>query len=48
MFIKELFKIILQGSFLLMLAWIGHVYFKEDVRNSKYPKIIIILLNILK
>ena len=48
MFFRELFKLILQGSFLLILAWIGHVYFREDEKNSKYPKIITILLNILK
>ncbi len=48
MFIGELLKLILQGSFLIILAWIGHVYFRDDVKNSKYPKIITILLNILK
>ena len=48
MFIGELLKLILQGSFLIILAWIGHVYFSDDVKNSKYPKIITILLNILK
>lgn len=48
MFIGELLKLILQGSFLIILAWIGHVYFSDDVKNRKYPKIITILLNILK
>ena len=48
MFIGELLKLILQGSFLIILALIGHVYFRDDIKNSKYPKIITILLNILK
>ncbi|ACZ09095.1 Uncharacterised protein [Sebaldella termitidis] len=48
MFIGELLKLILQGSFLIILAWIGHVYFSDDVKSRKYPKIITILLNILK
>ena len=48
MFIGELLKLILQGSFLIILAWIGHVYFSDDVKSLKYPKIITILLNILK
>ena len=48
MFIGELLKLIFQGSFLIILAWIGHVYFRDDVKSDKYPKIITILLNILK
>jgi hypothetical protein len=48
MFIGELLKLILQGSFLIILAWVGHVYFSDDIKSSKYPKIITILLNILK
>ena len=48
MFIGELLKLILQGLFLIILAWIGHVYFRDDVKGGKYPKIITILLNILK
>ena len=48
MFIGELLKLILQGSFLIMLALIGHIYFNDNARHAKYPKIITILLNILK
>ena len=48
MFIGELLKLILQGSFLIMLAWVGHIYFRDDVKTAGYPKIITILLNILK
>ncbi|MCP1225462.1 hypothetical protein [Sebaldella sp. S0638] len=48
MFIGELLKLILQGSFLIILAWIGHIYFGDNEKNTRYPKIITILLNILK
>lgn len=48
MFIRELFIIILQGLFLIILAYIGHIKFSENKKNNRYPRIINILINILK
>ncbi len=49
MFIKELVKILLQGGFLILIAYVGHIYFNDEKKSEKkYPRIINLVLNILK
>ena len=49
MFIKELVKILLQGGFLILIAYIGNIYFNDDRKSEKkHLKIISSVLNILK